>query len=87
MQLMDEMRGKGLTPTKNTYLAALNALAESARVDDAWALVEEMQTHGIPPDEFAFTAIINGYKRAKPVRKLLTFRSSPCCLSTVCRRR
>ena len=27
----------------------------------------DIQAHGIPPDEFAFTAIINGYKRAKPV--------------------
>jgi hypothetical protein len=27
-QLMNEMRQKGLKPTKNTYLAALNAMAE-----------------------------------------------------------
>ncbi len=77
---MDEMRGKGLTPTKNTYLAALNALAETARVDDAWALLSEMQEHGIPPDEFAFTALINGYKRAKPVRAAWRMLLGQCCL-------
>lgn len=66
-QLMDEMRAKELKPTKNTYLAALNAMAESARVDESWALINEMQANGIPPDEFAYTAIINGYKRAVPV--------------------
>lgn len=33
MQLMDEMRTKGLSPNKNTYLAALNALAETSRIE------------------------------------------------------
>ena len=37
-------------------------------MQDAWALVEEMKTQGIQPDEFAYTSIINGYKRAIPVR-------------------
>ncbi len=30
--------------------------------------MEEMKSQGIPPDEFAYTSIINGYKRAAPVR-------------------
>ena len=33
MQLMDEMRTKGLSANKNTYLAALNALAETSRIE------------------------------------------------------
>ena len=46
-------------------------LLQTARIDDAWALVAEMQSHGIEPDEFAYTSIINGYKRASPVRASL----------------
>lgn len=36
-------------------------------MEESWALVEEMTADGIPPDEFAYTALINGYKRARPV--------------------
>lgn len=39
-------------------------------MDASWKLIDEMQANGIPPDEFAYTAIINGYKRASPVRKM-----------------
>lgn len=44
--------------------------------------MEEMQTKGIPPDEFVYTAIINAYKRAHPVSTDGTL--PPPALSTLC---
>jgi pentatricopeptide repeat protein len=66
-QLLDEMKAAGLTPTKNAYLAALNALGESGRVGPAHALYKEMQAAGVEIDEFGYAALINSYKHSDPV--------------------
>ena len=71
-QLLDEMKAAGLTPTKNAYLAALNALGESGRVGPAHALYSEMQAAGVEIDEFGFAALINSYKHSDPVCSPLT---------------
>ena len=66
-QLLDEMKAAGLTPSKNAYLAALNALGEAGRVGPAHALYKEMQAAGVEIDEFGYAALINSYKHSDPV--------------------
>lgn len=62
------MKAKGLTPDKNAYLAALNALGEAGRVEPARALYNEMLASGVECDEFGYAALVNSYKHADPVR-------------------
>jgi pentatricopeptide repeat protein len=59
---------------RSTSPDACGAVLQTARVGEAWALLEEMSADGIAPDEFAYTALINGYKRARPVSDKL----QPC---------
>ncbi len=68
MQLLEEMKAAGMTPSKNAYLAALNALGEAGRVGPAHQLYEEIQASGVEIDEFGYAALINSYKHANPVR-------------------
>ena len=76
-QLLDEMKAAGLTPSKNAYLAALNALGEAGRVGPAHALYKEMQAAGVEIDEFGYAALINSYKHSDPVCTPMTFVA--CC--------
>jgi hypothetical protein len=46
--------------------------------------VEEMTADGIPPDEFAYTALINGYKRARPVSCVPQPRITHSCMLLQC---
>lgn len=62
------MKAAGMTPSKNAYLAALNALGEAGRVGPAYALYKEIQAAGVEIDEFGYAALINSYKHADPVR-------------------
>ena len=68
MQLLEEMKAAGMTPSKNAYLAALNALGEAGRVDPAHQLYKEIQAADVEIDEFGYAALINSYKHANPVR-------------------
>ena len=68
LQLLEEMKAAGMTPSKNAYLAALNALGEAGRVESAYALYKEIQAAGVEIDEFGYAALINSYKHANPVR-------------------
>ena len=68
LQLLEEMKAAGMTPSKNAYLAALNALGEAGRVGPAHRLYQEIQAAGVEVDEFGYAALINSYKHANPVR-------------------
>jgi len=53
------MKMEGLTPDIVTYNLLMRAAAQSARITDAWAILEDMEAVGVQPTALTFNHLIN----------------------------
>jgi pentatricopeptide repeat domain-containing protein 1 len=58
LNLMREMRSKGIEPDVVCFSAAINACAKARQIKEALVLFREMRVHGLRPDLISYNALI-----------------------------
>eukprot|EP00665_Eupelagonemidae_sp_cell47_P009021 gene9021-biopygen1652 len=61
LELLAEMRGRGMEPDVITYSAAISACEKGKEPGKAIELLEEMREHGLEPDLISYSAAISAH--------------------------
>jgi len=72
LNLLDEMKGKQIAPSKISYANAIRALKNARRWSKVLEMFEEMQEKGLVPDDSIYFSAIKAYVRDKNFTKAVS---------------
>lgn len=64
LDMLKEMRSRGLAPDVITYNTLINACSVSAQVEEAERLFQDMQARGLKPNVVTYSTLITSHARA-----------------------
>jgi pentatricopeptide repeat protein len=71
LDLLDEMRSRGLVPNEITYNSVIDACAKCGESQRALGLLDEMRSRGLVPNEITYSSVIDACAKGGESRRAL----------------